>query len=264
MKLAISGKGGVGKTTVAALVARRLAGSGRKVIAIDADPNANLGMAMGVPDSAKITPLVEMEELIAERTGAKPGAYGVYFKMNPSVEDIPDKFGYDAPGGIRLMVMGGLKKGGSGCACPENSFLKALIEHLVLRRDEVVVIDMDAGVEHLGRATASGVDSMLVVTEPGFRSIETAKRIAMLAKQIGVRNIAVMGNKVRSDSDRNLVANGLDRVPLAGFLPYDDAVLESEREGRPVEETSVLGEALDGIIRWISSASAGGRERRKG
>ncbi|MCX7805295.1 MAG: AAA family ATPase [Planctomycetota bacterium] len=265
MKLAISGKGGVGKTTVAALIARRLAASGRRVIAIDADPNANLGMALGVPKAAKVTPLIEMEDLIAERTGAKPGAYGVYFKMNPLVEDIPDKFGYDVSDGVRLMVMGGLKKGGSGCACPENSFLKALVEHLVLRRDEAVVMDMDAGVEHLGRGTARGVEAMLVVTEPGFRSLETAKRIARLARQIGVANVAAAGNKVRSEADRRLIEKEMEGIPLAGFLPYDEALLDCEREGRAVKETGDFGEALDGIFRWISGAAeaGGGGERRR-
>jgi CO dehydrogenase maturation factor len=255
MKLAISGKGGVGKTTVAALAARHLAAEGIKVIAIDADPNANLGMALGLPADAKIAPLIEMEDIIEERTGAKPGSYGVYFKMNPAVDDLPERFGRDTPSGVRLMVMGGLKKGGSGCACPENTLLKALIEHLVLRRGEAVVLDMDAGVEHLGRATAAGVDAMLVVSEPGSRSAETAARIARLARQIGIRNIAVAGNKIRSDADRRFLERKLNGLTIAGFLPYEEAMVENEREGRPVEGSPAFMNALDGILCWASGAA---------
>jgi CO dehydrogenase maturation factor len=163
MKLAISGKGGVGKTTFAALLIRTLNDMGKKVLAIDADPDANLAAALGIPNADKIVPIADMKEMIFERTGAQPGSIGGFFKLNPKVDDLPDALSVKKDR-IKLMRLGSVKKGGGGCLCPESTLLRALIVHIVLARDEVVVMDMEAGLEHLGRATASAVDKLIAVS----------------------------------------------------------------------------------------------------
>ena len=180
MKLAVSGKGGVGKTTFSALLIRALNEQGKHVLAIDADPDANLAGALGITDSEEITPISEMKELIFERTEARPGSIGSFFKLNPKVDDLPEALSIKLEN-IKFMKLGGVKKGGSGCICPESTLLRVLITHIVLVRDEIVVMDMEAGIEHLGRATASAVDKLIVVVEPGRRSIDTAGHIKQLA-----------------------------------------------------------------------------------
>ena len=230
MKLAVSGKGGVGKTTFASLMIRTLNAEGKRVLAIDADPDANLAAGLGIADSDKIVPIAEMEDLIFERTGAKPGSIGGYFKLNPKVDDLPDavSVGFE---GIKLMRLGGIKKGGSGCICPESALLRALVMHIVLARDEVVVMDMEAGIEHLGRATAKAVDKLIVVVEPGRRSIDTAEHIRKLAGEIGLNHIAVVGNKVRGEKDEKFLRTHLDDFEFLGFLPYDEALIEADLNG---------------------------------
>ncbi|MCK4843597.1 MAG: AAA family ATPase, partial [Dehalococcoidia bacterium] len=214
MKVAVSGKGGTGKTMLVALLSTILSESGYSVLAIDADPNPTLAIALGFPGSEKITPISEMGDLIEERTGARPGQTAPYFKLNPRVDDIPEKHWVEHEG-IRLMVMGRLRKGGSGCYCPENALLEALVAHLLLRRDEVVIMDMEAGVEHLGRATAKAVDELIVVVEPGKGSVETAYRIRELAKDIGLESIRAVANKIRSERDRDFL---LAAMPDFEFL----------------------------------------------
>ena len=181
MKIAVSGKGGVGKTILASFLTKIFAESGYSVLAIDADPDTNLAATLGFPNSDKITPISEMDALIEERTGAPPGQATTYFRLNPKVDDLPEKYSLKRDG-IRLMVMGRAKKGGSGCYCPENALLQALLVHLLVSRNEVVILDMEAGIEHLGRATAKAVDKLIVVIEPSRRSIETAYRINKLAQ----------------------------------------------------------------------------------
>jgi CO dehydrogenase maturation factor len=226
MKIAVSGKGGVGKTMLTSLLATILTQSGYSVLAIDADPNATLATALGFPHPERIAPISEMGDLIEERTGVRPGQAAPYFKLNPKVDDIPEKYWVEH-NGVKLMVMGRLKKGGSGCYCPENALLEALIAHILLRRDEVVIIDMEAGVEHLGRATARAVDKMIIVVEPGKASIETAYRIRELAKDIGLENIAVVANKIRSEQDKNLLTSAMPDFEFLGFIPYDQSVIEA-------------------------------------
>jgi CO dehydrogenase maturation factor len=237
MKIAISGKGGVGKTTLASLLSRIFAEAGYSVIAIDADPNSNLAATMGIPNPEEITPISEMSELIEERTGAKPGKSGGIFKLNPKVDDLPEKYSLKS-NGIRLMVMGRIKQGGTGCYCPENSLLQALVTHLLLGRDEVVIMDMEAGVEHLGRATARAVDKLIVVVEPSRRSVETARRIKKLAEEINLHNIAAVGSKVRSQSERDFLTASLPDFKFLGFLPYEQAVVDADMAGRPLYEAS--------------------------
>ncbi len=230
MKIAVSGKGGVGKTTFSALLSRNLNETGRNVLAIDADPDANLAAALGIPDADRITPIAEMKDLIFERTEAQPGTIGGFFKLNPKVDDLPDALSAKLDN-IKLMRLGGVKKGGSGCICPESTLLRALVTHIVLARDEVVVMDMEAGIEHLGRATAQAVDKLIVVVEPGRRSIDTAGHIHQLALEIGLKNIAVVGNKIRGDKDETFLKKHLADFEFLGFMPYDDALIEADLNG---------------------------------
>jgi CO dehydrogenase maturation factor len=248
MKLAISGKGGVGKTTFAALLTRNLEKQGKRVLAIDADPDANFAAALGIENSEKITPIAEMKDLVSERTGAKPGTIGGFFKLNPKVDDLPDALSVKM-GGIKLMRLGGVPKGGSGCICPESTLLKALVMHIVLARDEVVVLDMEAGIEHLGRATAQAVDKLIIVVEPGRRSIDTAANIKKLAAEIKLDHIAVVGNKIRSEKDESFLKKHLSDFEFIGFLPYEDALIEADLEGiSPFDVNSASKEQVKELV----------------
>ena len=230
MKLAVSGKGGVGKTTFASLLIRTFNQQGKRVLAIDADPDANLAAGVGIKNSERIVPIAEMKALVLERTGAQPGSIGGFFKLNPKVDDLPEALSATFEN-IKLMRLGGVKKGGAGCICPESTLLRALVMHVVLARDEVVVMDMEAGIEHLGRATAKAVDKLIVVVEPGRRSIDTAAHIRQLAKEIGLNAIAVVGNKVRGPQDREFLEKHLNDFEIIGMLPYDDALIEADLQG---------------------------------
>ncbi len=237
MKIAISGKGGVGKTMLAALLSKTFAESGYSVLAIDADPDANLSATLGFPEPEKITPIAEMKELIEERTGVQPGKAAPFFKLNPKVDDIPEKYAVEH-NGIKLMLMGRMKKGGSGCYCPENALLQALVTHLLLARDEVVILDMEAGIEHLGRATARAVDKLIVVVEPARRAVETAYRISKLTQDIGLQNVAVVGNKIRSQSEKEFIVSSLSGFEFLGFIPYDQALIDADLANLPLLDAS--------------------------
>jgi len=222
MKLCVSGKGGVGKTLISATLARVLAGRGGTVWAIDADPDANLALALGIDDSG-ITPLAQMRQLIKERTGAQNG-WGVMFTMNPKVDDIPERF-YREKEGVRLLVLGAVRKGGGGCACPENVFLKVLLNHMVLSRGDSLVVDLEAGLEPLGRATVMGVDWLLVVTEPTEAAVATVARIKKLADDLKIRRVGCVVNKVASEEDVRFVASKTPSgVEVVGVVPYIESL----------------------------------------
>ena len=235
MKLAITGKGGVGKTTLTALLAQVYADQSRDVLAVDADPSPCLAGALGFPDDlrAKLSPIAEMDALIEERTGAKPGTVGGFFTLNPRVDDIPERFAVKHRG-VRLLEMGSVDLGGSGCICPESAMLKTLFTHLLFRKDDVLLLDMYAGVEHLGRATVDFVDAMIVVVEPTRRSLGTAAQIKKLANDIGLKRLYLVGNKVRNAEEEKFLETETPGLPVLGFLPADLKVQEADRLGIPV------------------------------
>lgn len=228
-KIAVAGKGGVGKTTFSALLAHVLAAAGETVYAIDADPNATLGQALGFPEDLlrQLVPIIELKDLIEERTGARPGESGAYFRLNPRVDDIPARFSV-AHRGIRLLEMGAVRGAGAGCVCPENSMVRALVSHLILRERETVLLDMVAGLEHLGRGTAASVDAMYVVMEPGQRSLTVAADIVLLARELGIPAIWGVANKVRNEKDLAFISEQIGDLPLAGWLPRDDRVTDAD------------------------------------
>lgn len=229
MKLAVTGKGGTGKTTVAGILAHCFKNDGYQVLAIDADPDANLASAIGIPaeQAASIIPISEQRQLIQERTGAKPRQFAQLFKMSPTVKDIPDKFSLDFEG-IKLLVMGAVRKAGKGCACPENVLLRSLLSEIILNRNEVVIVDMEPGIEHLGRATAQSIDRMLICVEPGRRSILTAKTIMKLAQEIGISSFGIIGNKFQNEQQKKWILGQFSANFILGMIPYDEMILESD------------------------------------
>jgi len=233
LKLAIGGKGGVGKTTVCAVWAQLFADEGHDVLAIDADPSLSLGSAFGLPADQTPKPLIEMKDLIAERTGTGADAVGTYFKLNPKVSDLPQEHWLDI-GHVKLLVLGAATRAGGGCACPEGAFLKALLTHTMLQRDELVLVDLAAGVEFMGRASVQGIDAFVVVVEPGSRSIETANNIAVMARDLGVGCVGAIANKVTEPSQEDLIESQLDRMTLLGSVSYDKSVQEADLTRSPV------------------------------
>jgi CO dehydrogenase maturation factor len=255
MKLAISGKGGVGKTTLAALLAQAYADAGRDVLAVDADPAPCLAGALGFPPElrTRLHPIAEMDELIEERTGAKPGTLGGFFTINPRVDDLPERFSVTHRG-VRLLEMGSVDVGGSGCICPESAMLKTLFTHLLFRKDDVLILDMYAGVEHLGRATVDFVDALVIVVEPTRRSLGTAAQIKKLATDIGLTRLWLVGNKVRDDEEAAFLTAETPGIPLLGTLPADLAVQEADRLGIAVyDHVPVLRQAAEAMAQSLEA-----------
>ncbi|RPI22177.1 MAG: carbon monoxide dehydrogenase [Acidobacteria bacterium] len=248
MKIAVTGKGGVGKTTLTALLARAAVSDDRRVFVIDADPNPNLAFALGLAESP--TPLIELKALLLERLGALDS----FFRLNPKVDDIPEQFAVERDG-VRLLVLGGIRQGGAGCACPENTFLKSLLQHLMLERQDWIFVDFEAGLEHLGRATARGVDALLVVVNPDRASIETALRIERLAKEIGITRIHAIGNKVEDDVEAAWLRSSLPGIDFLGFVPDSRAVREAVRRSQSVISPELSARAktiLEALVHRVS------------
>ena len=227
MKIAVSGKGGVGKTTVTASLVRSIKDEGFKVTAVDADPDANLAAILGYTGK-EIPPLAGLKTLIEERVGG--GGWGGFLRMNPRVDDIPERFGVMVDG-VRILVMGGIEGGKTGCACPENVLLREVLNHVITAGNEYVVVDMEAGVEHLGRGTAEGVDIMLIVVEPGWASLRTARKTIALSKELGIKQTLAIANKIRQQDDSEFIEENLKEVFLFGELPFDSALEIEARTG---------------------------------
>ncbi|WP_048202059.1 ATP-binding protein [Methanocaldococcus bathoardescens] len=250
MKIAITGKGGVGKTFIASTLMRLFERNGFKVIGVDCDPNPTLALAFGIEE--EIVPLSKRHDIIEERTGAKPGTYGSIFRINPKVDDLIDKVGYKI-GNITILVMGTIEEGGEGCVCPASVLLRRLLRHLILKRDEVVILDMEAGIEHFGRKTIEDVDLMLIVVEPTKKSLITAKRMKKLANDLGIKNLGVIVNKVR-DENKELLKDVIQKelgLDVVGFIPYDEEVIKSEFVGRPADLNSKAAKEIEKVFNYI-------------
>jgi CO dehydrogenase maturation factor len=246
MKIAITGKGGVGKTTLAAILSRIYAKEGFNVLAVDADPDANLALALGFPMELRgeIVPIAEMKSLVAQRTNSEPGSFGTMFKLNPKVDDLPNRYCKEH-NGVKLLAMGAADTGGGGCLCPENVLLRRLMSYLILQNQDIVIMDMEAGIEHLGRGTAESVDAFIVVVEPGIRSLQTYNQIKKLADDIGVKKVFVVANKIKNEGDKEFVLSHIDSC--LGFINYRDAVANSDRADQSPYDTCV--ETVNDIMR---------------
>lgn len=256
IKIAIGGKGGVGKTTVCAVLAQLFAESGFDVLAIDADPDANLASALGVASEQSPEPLINMKDLIAERTGTGKDAIGAYFKLNPKVSDLPEKYWHES-NGLKLLVLGAITQAGSGCACPEGVFLKALLRHTILQRQEMVLVDLAAGVEFMGRASVQGINALILVVEPGGRSIETANNMAKMGRELGIECVAAVANKITETSQTDAITCQLQNVDLLGNLQYSRALQQADLGrasvlGADAEITNELKQVKNQLIQLVS------------
>ncbi len=253
MKIAITGKGGVGKTTFTAILARLYADEGKNVLAVDADPDANLGLALGFSEDQlkDIVPISQLKKLIAERTGSSEENFGKFFKINPRVDDVPEKYAKEV-NGVKLLTLGTVETGGSGCVCPEHVLLKRLVSHLVVHNKDVVIMDMEAGIEHLGRGTTGSVDRFIVVIEPGARSIQTYEKVKELALDLGIKNVSVVANKVRNKEDEEFIKDRI-KDDLLGFIHYNQEIIDADRQGQSpydlseeaIEEVRIIKQKID-------------------
>ena len=265
MKIAIGGKGGVGKTTVCAVWAELFAEEGHDVLAIDADPSLSLGAAFGLPAERTPKPLIGMKDLIAERTGTRKDALGAYFRLNPAVSDLPEEHWLKV-GNVKLLVLGAVTRAGGGCACPAGAFLKALLTHTILQRDELVLVDLAAGVEFMGRASVQGIDAFVVVVEPGGRSIETAGNLAAMAGDLGIGFVGAVANKVTESAQLDVIRSQLDGIPLLGSVAYRKSIQEADLQRTPVIQADAaavqeLNEARHRLVELVKSVEVVGQLR---
>lgn len=257
MKIAVGGKGGVGKTTVCAVWAQLFAQEGHDVLAIDADPSLSLGAAFGLSVEQTPRPLIEMKDLIAERTGTRKDAVGAYFRLNPRVSDLPQEHWLQV-NNVKLLVLGAVTRAGGGCACPEGAFLKALLTHTILQRDELVLVDLAAGVESMGRASVQGIDAFVVIVEPGSRSLETAGNIAGMARDLGIGFVGAVANKVTEPAQLDVIRLKLDDIPLLGSVAYSKSMQEADLKRAPVMQADAaavqaLDEARHRLVELVAS-----------
>jgi CO dehydrogenase maturation factor len=271
-RIAVVGKGGVGKSTVTALLARVMARTGARVLAIDADEQRNLGATLGVGMAmlSAVVPVASQADYIEEKTGARPGeGAGGMLRLNPDTSDLVSRLSIPAPDGVRLVVMGGVQRAGGGCLCPEHALLSASISGMHLRRGEVVVMDTHAGVEHFGRALARGFDTALVVVEPTFNATQVGMETARLAHELGIGDIHLVVNRSRGPHDVERVLEMVDR--LGGFdfsctwvLPFDESVPASEPSIGGLLDGSPLGDAVGDLSRQLSALAATRRHHAGG
>jgi CO dehydrogenase maturation factor len=259
MKIAIGGKGGVGKTTVCSVWAQLFGEEGHDVLAIDADPSLSLGAAFGLPAQHTPKPLIEMKDLIAERTSTRKDAVGAYFRLNPTVSDLPEEHWLKV-GNVKLLVLGAVTRAGGGCACPEGAFLKALLTHTILQRDELVLVDLAAGVEFLGRASVQGIDAFVVVVEPGSRSIETAGNIAAMARDLGIGTVGAIANKVTDPAQLDAIRSKLGDTPLLGTVTYSKSIQEADLKRASVMQADItavqeLNEARQRLMELVQEVA---------
>lgn len=256
MKIAVTGKGGVGKTTFSAMLSRIYADEGYRVLSVDADPDANLALALGFPQNLidEIVPISEMKNLVEERTSAEAGTFAKMFKLNPKVDDIPDRYCKEY-NGVGVLTMGTVDTGGSGCVCPEHVLLKRLTSHLILQNKDVVVMDMEAGIEHLARGTAQGVDAFIVVVEPGERSLQTYRKVKKLGEDIGVGKVWVVANKIRNQKDEHFIMDNIKKEEFLGFIYYNEDVINSDRSNLSPYDNS---EKTREEIKYIKQKIQGG------
>jgi len=233
VKIAIGGKGGVGKTTVSAIWAQLFAQDGLDVLAIDADPDTNLCSAFGIPSDRSPEPLIKMKDLIAERTGTGKDSVGMYFTLNPQVGDLPERY-WLKTNGVKLLILGAITRAGGGCACPEGAFLKALLTHTILQRQELVIVDLAAGVEFMGRASVQGTDALVLVVEPGSRSIETARNMANMARKLGIKHLGVVANKITETVQIDTIKSELSNLVLLAALEYSHPLQQADIRRSPV------------------------------
>ncbi len=248
MKIAISGKGGVGKTTIMALLANQFRKEGKEVLVIDADPSPHMAQTLGIKNIDTIKPIADMTELLVERSGKTPGS--PFYQINPMVDDLLKKFMIEQDG-IRLMVLGAIQTAESGCACAENTVLKRMLTKLLLTPAQVVLLDMEAGVEHLGRGTIAGVDHLLIVVIPSKSSVRTAQKIKKLAVDSGIPKISYVGNLVQDEDDANFLKEALGENPAALF-PDSSVIRKAERNGKPLTEVAdQLSEAPEALVKFL-------------
>jgi CO dehydrogenase maturation factor len=241
IRIVITGKGGVGKTTITALLAHLFAGSGHTTLAVDEDPQMNLPYAIGIPrdEGDRIVPLSRNFDYVEEKTGARPGTgWGMMLKLNPDVEDVVERFGVKGPGGVNVLVMGTIEQAAGGCLCPENTLLEAVIHYVSLRKNEVILMDTPAGVEHFGRTIAKGFDQALLVTDPTFNAVQVVRHAAELARGLGIHTIWLVINRVRSKNDiqkvQDLLGEARDLFSGQVYLPYDESLIACEPDVRPL------------------------------